>query len=287
MTVDIYIREKSGTREIRIPLLPEELPFPSGDAVGISYEIMGLGEVVIPAGTELDGYAWKSAFPGEYRKNDPMIRGSWIHPKTYDSILNDWKQKGTELNLLVTGYPINADVYLKKYNGTAAGAFGDISYEIEFIEARNIVVTTTKVQQATTTRPATTSTTYTIKKGDTLWSIAKKFYGSGSKWKTIYDANKDIIEKTAKSRGMKSSDNGHWIFPGVTLTIPGVSGSSSAKSTTSSTQKATTPNKPTTAAEGATKANNEAYTSKRNKAIAEKVSTLNSKLKTNVAHIRS
>ena len=31
---------------------------------------------------------------------------------------------------------------------------------------------------------------------------------------------KDIIEETAKKRGMKSSDNGHWIFPGVKLSIP-------------------------------------------------------------------
>lgn len=268
MKVDIYIREKSGTREIRIPLLPEELKFTSGDAIGISYEIMGLGDVVIPTGTELDGYAWESALPGEQRKNDPMIRGSWVDPKTYDSILKDWKQKGTELNLLVTGYPINDDVYIKKYNGAATGAFGDISYEIEFMEAREIVVTTTKVQQTTTTtRPATTSSTYTIKKGDTLWAIAKKFYGAGSKWGTIYNANKDIIETTAKKYGKKSSDNGHWIYPGVTLTIPNASGSS-----TNSTTQNTTTN--TTASGQATQAKTEAYTSQRNQAVDNMVDSL-------------
>lgn len=268
MKVDIYIREKSGTREIRIPLLPEELQFPSGDTVGISYEIMGLGEVVIPSGTELGGYAWKSAFPGEQRKNDPMIRGSWIDPKTYDSILNDWKKNGTELNLLVTGYPINSDVYVKKYNGTATGAFGDISYELEFMEAREIVVTTTKEQQTTTTtRPATTSTTYTIKQGDNLWAIARKFYGAGSKWQVIYNANKDIIEKTAKKYGKKSSDNGHWIYPGVTLTIPDASGSSTTASTTK-------PPETTTASGQATQSKNQAYTSQRGQAVNEMVDSL-------------
>lgn len=229
MQVDIYIREKSGTREIRIPLLPEELPFPSGDAMGISYEVMNLGEVVIPTGTELDTYSWKSEFPGELRQKDPMLRGSWQSPKMYDSILRDWQKNGTELNLLVTGYPINADVYLKGYHSTAAGAFGDISYEISFVEARTIVVTTTVEQSAAaTTRPATTFTTYVIKSGDTLWGIARKFYNDGTKWSTIYNANKDIIEKTAKKYGRKSSDNGHWIYPGVKLTIPNVSTQTSA-----------------------------------------------------------
>lgn len=64
------------------------------------------------------------------------------------------------------------------------------------------------------------SKSYTVKSGDCLWNIAKKFYGSGAKWTTIYNANKSIIESTAKKYGKKSSSNGHWIYPGTKLTIP-------------------------------------------------------------------
>ena len=273
MMVDIYIREKSGTREIRIPLLPEEISFESGDATVVKHEVMSLGDVAIPSGTELDGWSWKSEFPGELRQNDPMIRGAWIPPKTYDSILKDWKKNGTELNLLAVGYPINADVYLKEYKGAATGAFGDISYEIGFFEARKIVVTTTKVETATTTRPTTSSSTYTIKSGDTLWGISLKFYGTGTKWSTIYNANKDIIEATAKKYGRKSSDNGHWIYAGVTLTIPTVSGSgSSSTSSGSSTTKNNTP--ATTPQE---KAQTEAYTSQRNDGVDKMVNSIKNK----------
>lgn len=69
-----------------------------------------------------------------------------------------------------------------------------------------------------TKKPASKS--YTVKSGDCLWNIAKKFYGDGSKWKTIYNANKSAIEATAKKHGYKSSSNGHWIWSGQKLTIP-------------------------------------------------------------------
>lgn len=62
----------------------------------------------------------------------------------------------------------------------------------------------------------------TVKSGDNLWSIARKYYGgSGSNWKKIYDANKSVIESTAnRYRGGRGSDCGHWIYPGTVLTIP-------------------------------------------------------------------
>lgn len=61
---------------------------------------------------------------------------------------------------------------------------------------------------------------YIVVSGDTLWGIAKKFYGSGIKHTVIYNANQESIEETAKKHGKRSSDNGHWIWPGQKLVIP-------------------------------------------------------------------
>lgn len=224
MKVDIYIRERNGKREIRIPWLPEEIKFDSGDAITASYEIMNKGEVAVPTGSGLASYSWTSEFPGEYRTDTAMLRGKWQDPKTYHNILESWKANGTPLTLLVTGYPINKDVILERYNGKATGGFGDMAYEVTFLEDRDIVITSTAVTASTPApaaqRPAANTTTYTIKKGDTLWAIAKKHLGAGSKWKTIYNANKTIIENTAKKyRKGKGSDNGHWIYPGTKITI--------------------------------------------------------------------
>ena len=57
---------------------------------------------------------------------------------------------------------------------------------------------------------ASGGTTYTVKKGDNLWTLAKKFYGSGADYTKIYEANKDTIGK-----------NPNLIYPGQTFTIPG------------------------------------------------------------------
>ena len=221
MTVDIYIKEKSGKREIRIPLLPEEFSFPNGDVIFISNDIMGRGEVAVPSGTELGSYSWESEFPGALRKNDPMIRGTWQDPKMYRNILEDWKSKGEKLNLLITGYPVNVDVYIKEFNPKGSGAFGDISYEISFIEARSITITTINAAIVQLpTRNQYKSNQYTILLGDTLWSIAEKFYGDGTKWQSIYNANKAILEANAHDRGFVNTQNGRWIWPGTIIQIP-------------------------------------------------------------------
>lgn len=63
---------------------------------------------------------------------------------------------------------------------------------------------------------------YTVQGGDTLTDISMQAYGTSVYWKDILQANKQTIEATAKKCGFRSSDNGHWIFPGTKLTMPAV-----------------------------------------------------------------
>lgn len=55
---------------------------------------------------------------------------------------------------------------------------------------------------------STETNTYIVASGDCLWNISKKYYGKGSKWIKIYDANKHII----------SSPNN--LYANQTLVIP-------------------------------------------------------------------
>lgn len=51
--------------------------------------------------------------------------------------------------------------------------------------------------------------TYTVKKGDCIWNIAKTFYGSGAQYMKIYEANRGVI-----------GSNPALIYPGQVLVIP-------------------------------------------------------------------
>ena len=95
---------------------------------------------------------------------------------------------------------------------------------------KTVVLKETKKTQTTSKKKVTVKkqrtakekreTKYTIQSGDNLWNIARKFYGDSTKWQKIYNANKTVIEDTAKKYGRASSSNGWWIYPGTVLTIP-------------------------------------------------------------------
>lgn len=116
----------------------------------------------------------------------------------------------------------NIKVTLEDYKLTEDAKNGfDISVKVKLKQWRdygtktvNIAITASKPRATVEPRrEAITSPspagTYTVVKGDCLWNIAKKFYGSGSKYTVIYNANRDII-----------GGNPNLIYPGQVLAIP-------------------------------------------------------------------
>ena len=88
--------------------------------------------------------------------------------------------------------------------------YGTKICKITFPKKTKPVAKTPPPARATVSSPAPKqqNKTYTVVRGDCLWNIAKKFYGNGSQYTKIYNANRDKIK------------NPNLIYPGQVLTIP-------------------------------------------------------------------
>lgn len=101
------------------------------------------------------------------------------------------------------GFDLTVKIALKQYRD-----YGIKTVDIKIDTSKASV----QKQRAATTSPApTTAGSYTVVKGDCLWNIAKRFYGSGAKYPVIYNANRGVI-----------GGNPNLIYPGQVLTIPAI-----------------------------------------------------------------
>lgn len=101
------------------------------------------------------------------------------------------------------GFDLTVSVKLKQYR-----AFGTKTVQITPSPAPSQPATATVQEPPRETTSAPKAANYTVKSGDCLWNIAKKQLGDGSRWKEIYELNKDKIK------------NPNLIYSGQSLTMP-------------------------------------------------------------------
>lgn len=231
--MDIRLIPVGNGTKFTFPALPEKVQGKYG-AKYQSFDIISQGTVKVPKGTDVAEFTWEGVFFGESKKYEPIVKTNhWRKPDECVKILYDFMLNETVLNLIVTETWINADVTISSFQPRPVGAYGNIEYSITFVQKKPLEIFTTNELKIAAfvkkTKPRNDSGgggssgggNYTVVSGDTLWGIAAKKLGSGTKWTSIYDANQSTIESAAKAHGKSSSDHGHWIWPGTVLTIPG------------------------------------------------------------------
>lgn len=203
--------------KIQLPVLPEEFSVTNGSN-NDSVNVVGLGEIIIMQSRPALQFSFSSFFPAA--KFPGLQVDKITKPLTLIQKINTWKASKKPIHFIATacGVDLYATIEDFKYS-EAGGDPGTYQYSITLKEYREIKVRQVKVNipKATATvkkeEPRVDNTvkpkTYTVKSGDCLWNIAKKFYGNGALYTKIYNANKSVI-----------GGNPNLIYPGQVYTIP-------------------------------------------------------------------
>lgn len=231
MNIKLKPKNKKAGAAFYFSSMPESIRRSMGAKMQ-SFDIISKGTIKVPKGTETREYSWDGVFFGASKKNESIVKKKyWKQPKKCVKILREWMNKGTVLNLVVTG-SINIDVTIETLEFENSGAYGNIKYSIKLAQKRALKIYTTKelkiasFDQKMKERACENDDgdqnpkgNYTVVSGDTLWGIAIRHCGGGENWTKLYDANAGTIEAAANAHGKSSSDHGHWIWAGTVLVL--------------------------------------------------------------------
>lgn len=212
---ELWLTFDSEKEKLRFPVLPENFRVSSGNN-NDSVNVTGLGEILIMQNRPALQFSFSSFFP---KYGFPGVKNP-PNPDTCIKKLQDWKNSTKPCHLIATTGKVDCHVAIQNLNYEERGGDpGTYYFDLTLKEYREV-----KCRQITVDIPTKTATvqpeeprvdntvqpqTYTVAKGDCLWNIAKKHLGDGSRWKEIYELNKDVI-----------GGNPNLIYPGQTYTLP-------------------------------------------------------------------
>ena len=160
-----------------------------------------------------------------------MYKNNFQNAKYYLGVLENLKVNRSAFQFIVVRkFPNGKDIFntnikvaLEEYTITDTTEEGfDTKVKIKLKQykeysTKKVQVTIKQYRPPAVTRTVTTNNTavakpsgqnYTVKRGDCLWNIAKRFYGNGAKYTTISNANRSKIR------------NPNLTYPGQVLWIP-------------------------------------------------------------------
>ena len=214
---------------VLLPIPPKKLELKISDQ-NKTYDLMNYSEINVLKNPGLTSIEFEVLLPN-VKYPFAMYKNDFQNAKYYLGILENLKVNKSAFQFIVIRkfpngnsiFDTNIKVSIEDYTITDSTDEGfDTKVKIKLKQYREystktVQVTIKQYKPPVVTRTVTTNNTaaskpsgqnYTVKRGDCLWNIAKKYYGNGSKYTTIYNANRDKIK------------NPNLIYPGQVLWIP-------------------------------------------------------------------
>ena len=161
-TRTVLLWHNNGEERIYFTVNPARLTVTRPNENRVRSLAMG-GTVNIWGGRGLREVRLTTFLPSAY---SPFFDGK--EPESVLAMLKSWQDSGDPVRLIISGSDINDAFLIEDVSETLAEGDRDVGLTV-----------TLRV----------TPQTYTVKKGDTLWDIACRFYGDGTKWGRIAAKN--------------------------------------------------------------------------------------------------
>ena len=212
--MEIYLGTDND--KIRFPVVPSSIGVNRSNNID-TQSVLKLGEVPIFNGTSLKTIELTSFFPNqEYSFCDYT---GFMKPYQFSEKIQKWMYEGKPLRIIVTDSPTNMQCLIQQFDTVEQDGTRDLYFTLNLVEYRPIEVPNLSNNNASssstsnssnnsqnTSRPSETSTnsnnqqkSHKVVKGDSLWDIAQKYYGNGSLYPKIKEANKTKYPSLSKS----------------------------------------------------------------------------------------
>lgn len=153
-----------GGDTIEFPVNPKEYTI-SYPADHKTYDILDIGEIIVPRLPSLIEVSWDSYFPGN--SDDPLIYGhDWMEPGDYVEAIKDAMDNQEICDLVISRYnaggsrmyDTNISAVIADFETTEKGGeAGDVYYKIKFKEYRNYTPIKIPLQNNNNTDSSSTS----------------------------------------------------------------------------------------------------------------------------------
>ena len=207
--MEIYLGTDND--KIRFPVVPPSIGVNRSNNIDAE-SVIKLGEVPIFNGTSLKTIEFTSFFPNqEYSFCDYT---GFMKPYEFSEKIQKWMYEGKPLRVIVTDSPTNMQCLIQQFDTVEQDGTRDLYFTLNLLEYRPIEVPNLSSSNTSsnsnntqnTSRPNEVNTnsnnqqkTHKVVKGDTLYDIAKKYYGNGNLYPKIKEANKTKYPSLAKN----------------------------------------------------------------------------------------